>query len=119
MQSPFRCIPGRCQVLRRRRVPALVDLLLVVLIVAAPWSGVWSDEIGGSEPAPVPCSRTPPPRSDCTANLSGCLETPLGNRNSGGKHGYSICKDCQNLCKGQGRWPDTDGRGRDCRWWNY
>lgn len=59
-----------------------------------------------------------PPMDDCTAHMSRCLGTPLGEKNSGGKWGRSICSDCLEVCRGSGFWPRTTRYGSDCQWWH-
>lgn len=85
--------------------------LTILLIAALPVARA----VGGHTTA----VRAMPPRSDCTAHLRKCLETPLGRRGSGRSPNHSICSDCFEVCRGQRRWPDRSNDGKDCQWWNY
>ena len=60
-----------------------------------------------------------PPMGNCTEHFALCLMTPLGRRNSGGRWGHSICKDCLDKCDGNQQWPLATGDGKSCRWWTY
>lgn len=69
-------------------------------------------------PSPIPHVDMPE-RTDCTANVSRCLATPLGKRGSGRSPKHSICADCLEICQGQGEWPAWSHDGKDCQWWNH
>jgi hypothetical protein len=56
---------------------------------------------------------------DCTTHLGKCLDTELARPDSGGKWGYSVCRDCFDYCRGQEHWPDRNPKGDDCQWWNH
>jgi hypothetical protein len=66
-------------------------------------------------------SKDLPSLSDCNEHLTLCLSTDLGAYGSGGNQGSSICKDCFNLCHGQGTWPDSvkyvTQSDSTCKWW--
>lgn len=62
----------------------------------------------------------PPPRSNCQANLNGCLDSPLQDV-PGDSYGRSVCYDCWEICTGNPDegWPDYQRIRKDCRWWRY
>lgn len=61
----------------------------------------------------------PPPRTDdCQGNFEACMESRL-SRKRGGRWGHSVCQDCRDRCKAEGKWPDKTYDDKDCQWWNY
>ena len=67
----------------------------------------------------VPDPDDPPPeKHDCQGHFERCMESWL-SRKRGGRWGHSVCQDCRDRCKAEGRWPDETYDGKDCQWWNY
>ena len=80
---------------------------------------VWENRhpYGGSKAppdviAPPVCKDPNPPKDDCNARLTQCLES--GPNGPTGRHGYNNCRDCWNRCKAEGSWPATSYNGRKC-----
>ena len=119
-------------------LPCAIAALLAIIVLDAPADGhdladAWNqlgtalsaletsitDVTATTAACPKLAADEIPPRDQCTAHHSECLMTPLGNRNSGGIHGHTICRDCLAACQGQGEWPESNSKGADCRWWRY
>ena len=62
----------------------------------------------------TPDTERPPLRSDCVANVQGCLSSGIGGA-PGGQPGHSRCSDCLRICEREGTWPDSTRYGADCR----
>jgi hypothetical protein len=96
----------------------LVASLVGACVVEEPVDEL-ANVIESEQEAPAdPETVRPPPRTDCQANLNGCLASPLGGA-PGGQPGHSRCVDCYDLCRGSGSWPNQTNYGGDCTWWNY
>ncbi len=52
----------------------------------------------------------------CGEHLKRCNMSKLGNTGSGGKYGYSQCRDCWLKCTGQGGWPIRTNNGKSCNY---